>query len=270
MIYLPSSRRFFLSALILLTLILIWRSSSRVPSSISALVVHQPSPPSEGAHIPIDKLRPDSQFTIKNVSLNHQSPPSQYYYDFSKESDDKKTNRTNKDLLWSKPILNPHIEVLWQCSATANRYTNHIRLPNIIQNISQIPPNPLYTETRVFWNPTIIALPYWSVNQYLVVSRIVTDGNHQENVLCEANICYVGQDDGTHKGERACTAEDLLHVGPAGGLRCASPPIRLSVPPTPADDCQGKFRSYVDIPGFHDPRIFYSGKGEPLMMVNTQ
>ena len=97
----------------------------------------------------------------------------------------------------------------------------------------------------------------------------MTDGNHQENVLCEANVCYIpGQE--ARMGEKLCTDDDLKHVGPGGGMRCVRPPITLSVPPTPAENCEGKFSPYVDIPGFHDPRSFWSGKGEPLMMVNTQ
>ena len=155
------------------------------------------------------------------------------------------------------------------CPVEANAITGHVRLPNIVQNISQIPAGSLKAESRVFWNPTLIALPYWSENQYLVVSRIVTDGNYQENVLCEANICHVpGQD--ARPGEKPCTEDDLKHVGPGGGMRCASQPVALSVPPTPAEKCDGEFGAYVDIPGFHDPRIFWSGRGEPLMMVNTQ
>ena len=115
-----------------------------------------------------------------------------------------------------------------------------------------------------------MSLPYWSKNQYLVVSRIVTDGNHQENVICEANVCYIGSGENARPGEKPCTEDDLFHVGPAGGMRCATPPTTLSVPPTPAEHCEGKFADYVDIPGFHDPRVFWSGRGEPLMMVNTQ
>ena len=103
-----------------------------------------------------------------------------------------------------------------------------------------------------------------------MVSRIVTGGNYQENVICEASACYIGSGQDAHTGEQKCTDDDVQHVGPAGGLRCVTPPVPLSVPPTPAEYCEGKFGTYVDIPGFHDPRIFYSGKGEPLMMVNTQ
>ncbi|KAI4158104.1 MAG: hypothetical protein LQ342_007738 [Letrouitia transgressa] len=115
-----------------------------------------------------------------------------------------------------------------------------------------------------------MSLPPWSKNQYLVVSRIVTEGNHQENVMCEANICYTGSDEGAVPGEKPCTQDDLKVLGPAGGMRCVETPTALKAPPTPAENCEGKFATYADIPGFHDPRIFWSGKGEPLMMVNTQ
>ncbi|KAH0538204.1 hypothetical protein FGG08_005173 [Glutinoglossum americanum] len=133
-----------------------------------------------------------------------------------------------------------------------------------------IPPNPLKDETRIFWNPTIVSLPYWSQNQYLLVSRIVTDGLHQQNVLCEANICYTGSSEGRPIGEKACSKDDVSYLGAAGGMRCETELVVLSVPPTPAESCKGELGGYVDIPGFHDPRVFWSGKGEPLMMVNTQ
>jgi hypothetical protein len=71
-------------------------------------------------------------------------------------------------------------------------------------------------------------------------------------------------------GEKACSKDDVSYLGAAGGMRCETELVILSVPPTPAESCEGKFGAYVDIPGFHDPRIFWSGTGEPLMMVNTQ
>lgn len=88
--------------------------------------------------------------------------------------------------------------------------------------------------------------------------------------MCEANVCYVGSGEDAKPGEKPCTEDDLKLLGPAGGMRCASTPIALNVPPTPAEQCYGKYGTYVDVPGFHDPRVFWSGKGEPLMMVNTQ
>lgn len=85
-----------------------------------------------------------------------------------------------------------------------------------------------------------------------------------------SNVCYVGSGEDAKPGEKPCTEDDLKLLGPAGGMRCASSPIVLNVPPTPAEQCYGKYGTYVDVAGFHDPRVFWSGKGEPLMMVNTQ
>lgn len=258
MIYFPPLRRLLLPAIVVLMLIVFYRSSSQVPT-FPPLVLHPPPAPPTGIHRPISGLK-DQRLPIFNASNNHLSPPKQYFY-----SDTSGRNVT----AYASPSLNPALEVLFKCPIKPNKYTGHIRLPNIVQNISQIPVGATL-ESRVFWNPTVISLPYWSKNQYLIVTRIVTDGNHQENVLCEANICYVGSDKDARPGEEPCTDDDLLHVGPAGGMRCVTPPFTLSVPPTPAEHCEGKFGTYVDIPGFHDPRIFWSGRGEPLMMVNTQ
>lgn len=269
MIYLPPLRRFTLPALVLLALVVFYRSSLRVPTSIPSFVLHQPPPPPKGIHIPIADLG-TKILPIKNTSENHLPPPKEYFYSYTEETNTKSSSGSVKTSTWAQPILNPNLAVLFKCPTRPNRYTNHVRLPNPIYNISDIAPKSMSTDTRIFWNPTIISLPYWSENQYLVVSRIVTDGNHQTNVLCEANICYVGNGSDARIAENPCTPDDLNHVGPAGGMRCVSTPVTLSVPPTPAEKCEGKFGTYVDIPGFHDPRIFWSGKGEPLMMVNTQ
>lgn len=263
MIYLPPLRRFLLPAIVFVTIVITYRSVP-VSDTLPAFVFHPAPAPPQGIRVPISNIQ--KPLPNYNASENHLSPPNHYYYDYEKS--EKVSNKTSTSILW-QPVLDPNLEMLFQCPRKANQYTGHIRLPNIIQNISQIPPGSLKAESRVFWNPTLIALPYWSENQYLIVSRIVTDGNYQENVLCEANVCYIeGQD--ARLGEKLCTPDDLMHVGPAGGMRCASLPVTLSVPPTPAEKCEGKFMPYTDIPGFHDPRIFWSGKGEPLMMVNTQ
>lgn len=263
MIYLPPLRRFLLPVIVFVTIVITYRAVP-VPGSLPAFVFHPPPAPPQGIHVPISNIQ--KPLPIHNASENHLSPPNHYFYNHDKS--EKASNRTSTSVLW-QPVLDRNFEALFECPTKANEYTGHVRLPNIVQNISQIPPGSQKPESRVFWNPTIIALPYWSENQYLIVSRIVTDGNYQENVLCEANVCYVdGQN--ARPGEKPCTADDLLHVGPAGGMRCASLPVTLSVPPTPAEKCEGKFLPYTDIPGFHDPRIFWSGKGEPLMMVNTQ
>lgn len=265
MIYLPPLRRFFLPAIVFVTLIISYRALP-IPTSLPLSVLHPEHTPPQGIHVPVSGLQ--NPMPIANYSSNHLSPPNQYYYNYHKNEKTLNDDPKNSGL-W-RPVLNPNLGKLFKCPIEANKYTDHVRLPDIVQDISQIPPGSLKPESRVFWNPTVIALPYWSKNQYLIVSRIVTDGNHQENVLCEANICYIGSNEGAKPGEKPCTKDDLHHVGPGGGMRCASSPVTLSVPPTPAERCEGKFMSYVDIPGFHDPRIFWSGKGEPLMMVNTQ
>ena len=268
MIYLPPTRRFLLPAVVLLALIIFYRSSLHVPTSIPSFVLHQPPSPPQGSHISIADL--DSHTLPRvNYSKNHLSPPSKYYYSYDRETAVKSGNTTWTSTL-SQPILNPNLELLFRCRIRANQYTNHVRLPNIIQNISPIPPNSTTPESRIFWNPTFISLPYWSENQYLIVSRIVTDGLYQKNVVCEANICYTEPSEHAREGERPCTQDDLLNIGPAGGMRCATSPVLLRVPPTPAENCEGKYGDIIDIPGFHDPRVFWSGRGEPLMMVNTQ
>lgn len=124
-------------------------------------------------------------------------------------------------------------------------------------------------DARVFWNPTIMSLPYWSSNQYLLISRIVTDGTYQENVICEANICHPNTTD-VRPGGRLCSEDDLTHLSGAMGMRCMTPPMRLNVPPTPAKQCLGSMAPYASVPGFHDPRIFWDGRGAPLMILNTQ
>ncbi|MCJ1353329.1 MAG: hypothetical protein MMC33_003314 [Icmadophila ericetorum] len=262
-VYLPPLRRLLMPAVFLLAFITFYRSSLRESASIPSFIFHQPPPPQEGIHIPIKDPKIHSSPST-NASEGRLIPPSTFFYEYD-EADESRANSTN-----AHPILDRYLEAFGKCEKEPNKYTNHIRLPYMIQNISQIPSGSTVLEKRVFWNPTIIALPYWSANHYLVVSRIVTEGYHQENVLCEANICYTGAGEVARKGEKLCAEDDILHVGAAGGMRCATTPITLSVPPTPAANCTGSFLGYIDIPGFHDPRTFWSGKGEPLMMVNTQ
>ena len=265
MIYLPPVRRFLLPIIIFVTLIISYRALP-LPTSLPSFVLHPPAPPPQGIHVPISGLQ--RPLPIASSSYNHISPSNQYYYSYSK-NEKVVSQGTSTSERW-QPELDFPLKSLFLCPIEANKYTDHQRLPDIVQKISQIPPGSLKPESRVFWNPTVIALPYWSENQYLMVSRIVTDGNHQENVLCEANVCYIGSSENARPKEKPCTEDDLRHVGPGGGIRCASSPVTLSVPPTPAERCEGNFMPYADIPGFHDPRIFWSGKGEPLMMVNTQ
>lgn len=163
----------------------------------------------------------------------------------------------------------PYLQSLMQCIDDPVIRTDHIRLPSVVQNISQSVPGEM-SEHRRFFNPTMIALPPWSPHEYLLVSRVVTDGLHQESLVCEADICHVSSSsDKARPWERHCTSEDLWVLGNAGGLRCATAPRLVSVPPTPAERCEGAWSAFPGIPGFHDPRVFWSGRGEPLIMVNS-
>ena len=264
MIYLSPLRRFLLPTFLLVTLILLYRSlpyNTRLPD----FILHQPPSPPAGLRISLSDFQDATPIRV-NVSENHVPSAYKYYHNHNQSTS------LVSDNVYSHSVQHPlqnGLDFLFRCPSKVNNYTGHTRLGSIVQNISQIPPDSHTPETRVFWNPTVIALPYWSKNQYLIVSRIVTNGKHQENVLCEANICHIpGQE--ARDGEKLCTDDDVKFVGPAGGMRCTHPPNTLSVPPTPAERCDGKFSPYADIPGFHDPRIFWSGKGEPLMVVNTQ
>ena len=261
MLSLSPFRRLLLPTLLLLAVVAFYRSELRLlrlPKITLASTIENAKP----VHTPIGfhKVLP---LPIYKTSDNYRSPPNHYFYEKHKLSGG------NGSSGWSQVQADSVYSHLFRCSRSANKFTGHIRLANIIQNVSQVAPG-TEADDRVFWNPTVISLPWWSKNQYLVVSRIVTDGHYQENVLCEANVCYVGSFANGRPGEKSCTDDDLRETGPSGGLRCATPLISLSVPPTPAHRCDGKFTTYADIPGFHDPRIFWSGRGEPLMMVNTQ
>ncbi|KAI9805031.1 MAG: hypothetical protein M1833_006335 [Piccolia ochrophora] len=269
MFYFPPLRRFVAAALIFLATVVFYKSSLRVPVTLPSIVHRQQVPSSEGIRISVASWRPH-MLPYPNVSSNYLSPPKQYYYNDRKQARLGEEGNDAREWQRAQPILNPHIEVLFKCHRTPNQFTNHIRLPHIIRNMSMAPPSISIPEQRTFFNPTLISLPYWSENQYLLVTRVVPGENSMaRNLLCEANLCSVNADDSTTEGEKACTDADLKVLGPAGGLRCATPPITLNVPSTPADLCEGASAGWVDYPGFHDPRVFWSGRGEPLMMVNS-
>lgn len=263
MLSIPKSRRWLLPALVLLVFVLVYRSFIRVPESVKTVVDFRPQPRIQyGIKIPREIIDEHS-LPRRDASQGHVWPQQKYYYNYSGSGQDHA-----KDV---------YLEPLLQCRHRPNPHTDHIRLPNIIQNVSHRTSvdDP---DTEQKFNPTIIALPPWSPHQYLLVSRVVTAGLHQESLLCEADSCYANNnnnntdndlEDGRRPGERDCTPDDLVVLGEAGGLRCATSPMIISIPPTPAERCEGSWSSFPDIPGFHDPRIFWSGKGEPLIMVNS-
>ena len=266
MIYLPSLRRLLLPALIALAIIAIYRTSSQSSTTLPPLRLHQKYPSRPRIHVPVADLR-QQRFPIVNTSDYHFTPLTEGFH-AHKRPYQNGSRLDGPDR--SQPAHYPHLQDLFKCPMKPNRFTNHIRLPYLVRNISMVPLERPEKDTRTFWNPTIISLPYWSTTQYLLVSRILTDGRHQQNVFCEADICHSNSTTKHREGEMPCSKEDTVMLGHAGGLRCVTKPVTLDVPPTPAEKCDGKYGSFAEIPGFHDPRVFWSGRGEPLMMVNTQ
>ena len=271
MIYLPPLRRLLLPSLLLLACILYFKSTSKLPTArqqLSRIIVRQPELSAEGKRIPVNEVGDAHQIVLTSLDENYRSPSRKTYYPYL-ESTLERNDGTIKELKVLQPLENPNLAPLWECPLKPNPTTDHIKLPNLVYNISTIVKNETENEHVGYLNPAIISLPYWSENQYLLVSRVATDGSHQQNLLCEANICYADEKD-ARPGEKPCTETDFeLHGGKAG-FRCATPPITLNVPPTPAENCGKGTGILMDIPGFHDPRIFWSGKGEPIMMVNSQ
>lgn len=166
---------------------------------------------------------------------------------------------------------NPYVSTLLECSANINAPIQHVRLPHHHLNISFAPPGQEANPHLRLFNPTLLPLPSWSQPcTYLMVSRVVTEGLHQESLICLADFCLAPNSTTRFlPGSRACTVEDHSVLGPRGGLRCCTEPRKLNVPPTPALNCEGPWLAFPDIPGFHDPRIFWSGKGEPLIIMNS-
>ncbi|EXJ62631.1 hypothetical protein A1O7_03069 [Cladophialophora yegresii CBS 114405] len=197
------------------------------------------------------------------------------------------------------PLAHPAIKQFTQCPIPANEHTSHIRLPEMLYNISLTPTprssgpdkraeedqngllgTPSTTAATRFFNPAIIPLPYWaSPARYILVSRVVTSGFHQESQICLADICLPQRatySASTSQAQshlppdtRPCTPADHFHLGSGGGLRCVTEPLKINIPPTPAEKCENAWLAFPDIPGFHDPRVFWSGKGEPLILVNS-
>ena len=151
-----------------------------------------------------------------------------------------------KDTLAFKSLL--------QCNYKPNRYTNHIRLPNILYNISMSTYSTL--SNRTFWNPTIIALPPWARNQYLIVSMIyLENATYRQSVMCEANICHRDLPESAHSRHHHCSSDDEKNLGINGGLRCATEPTAIVVPATTAEKCIGKYKGKLPLKCFNYGRI---------------
>lgn len=269
MIYFPPLRRLLLPALLALAFILYYRSSVHVNTGFSSYIVQPPELSAPGTRISVEET--EAQVILnRNTSENHLSPDRRFYYEFNSPDQKSIDDGTNHMPPYFHPPTHPALQQLFQCPLEPNPVTNHIRLSKTyLRNITVIYHNDTPNENLEYLNPAIISLPFWSKNQYLVVMRVQTDGSYQNNIFCEANICYTDPAD-AREGQQRCTDEDNALLGGAPGLRCAMPPTSLNVPPTPAAYCGLQMGIMMDIPGFHDPRVFWTGKGEPLMMVNTQ
>jgi len=150
------------------------------------------------------------------------------------------SNATQLDLL--APLL--------ELKQSSNPHTQHLRIPNIAQNIFQRP-------GVHYFNPTIFALLYWVE---------LTESFHK-SVLCKAKICFRKGNSTKHKSETDCTANSNLEK--TGGLYCVTAPVVVNIPATPAEQYDRPRSALPYIPGFHDPRIFWSGKGETLIVINS-
>lgn len=268
MIYFPPLRRLLILALLLLGFILYYRSSETVNSGLSSYIIQQPELSAQGTRIPAEDT--NAQIILnRNTSENHLSPDRHFYYEYNAPDQQSIDDGFSHRPPHFEPATHAAMQQLYECPIEPNTYTNHIRLSHVnLRNITVIWHNDTVNEHLLYLNPAIISLPFWSKNQYLVVMRVRTDGSHQNNIFCEANICYTDENQ-AREGELPCTPEDIALLG-GTGLRCAMPPTSLNVPATPAAYCGAQMGIMMDIPGFHDPRVFWTGKGEPLMMVNTQ
>lgn len=160
---------------------------------------------------------------------------------------------------------------LTRCPRSPNKYTNHIRLPNILHNISMTHRSSSTKEERKFWNPTIISLPSWAMNQYVIISMVhLKNTGYRQNVLCEANICRRNSNHSLNTEEKVCSPGSDGRLPRFGDMVCTSAPVVLEVASTKPKSCEGNFTLLADIPGFHDGRLFYSGRGEPLFMFASQ
>ncbi|KAL9053086.1 MAG: hypothetical protein Q9162_005008 [Coniocarpon cinnabarinum] len=271
MIYLPPLRRLLLPSLLFLACVLYFRSTSKLPTArqqLANLITRQPELSPEGERVPADQAGNGHQIVLKDVTKNYKSPMRNLYYPYF-QNIILANNGGLKEIKHTPPAENPYISQLLQCPIKANPITDHIRLPHQLYNISLISKNETENERVGALNPAIISLPHWSENQYLLVHRVATDGSHQQNLLCEANICYTDEKE-ARPGEKPCNETDVELFKGRPGFRCATPPMQINVPSTPAENCGKGTGVLMDVPGFHDPRIFWSGKGEPLMMANSQ
>lgn len=211
-------------------------------------------------------------FPFKNVSIQHVLAFHEGHLRSEKVMDTDPRASVHEGTILSKSSVPDALLGFTRCPLPASKYVGYIRLPNLLYNISMSPASAIMQDHRDFWNPTIFALPYWAKNQYIIVNMVVAGQSqaYRQNVLCEANICHPKSQKSGALREKTCTEDDLRVLGPNGGLRCVTSSIEVDVPPTLAEKCEGPEQKLADIPGFRDPRLFYTARGEPILMVVSQ
>lgn len=253
MFTLPSSRRFTYPALILLAFITICRlliglTSNSATIKIRGLTLR--SAKKAAYEILVDQANGSLSLEERFTTNYHASHP-------------------------MRPVHPRVVDFFSRCTHKPNAHTNHVRLGSVsILNISMVPSANNADggdefRNKQYFNPALIPLPSYSTYPYLLVSRLVTTGTHQESHICFADICAPLAMTPLRSDARQCTDNDAEQLGKNGGMRCVTRPERVNIPPTPARRCTGAWTTFPHIPGFHDPRVFWSGRGEPLIEVNS-
>lgn len=257
MLTLPSSRLCLILAVVLLVIVLLIRTPSPTTSAVTQAILQR----TLETHIQygIDIPHGSTQHYLLSGHMNGTTQPFQVPLEFD--------HHTVTDA--TEPSDFHRLSRLFVCPYEANPHTKHIRLPVLIHNISSLTP-----DSKRKFNPTILALPPGMPHKYILVSRIVTTGLHQESHICLADVCHhpnTTSPPSTFLDSIPCP--ELLHSRLAGLnsslLYCANAPETINIPPTPAFHCTGAWSSFPSIPGFHDPRIFWTGSGEALILVNS-
>lgn len=328
MFYLPSARRYILPALIVLIVLILtqlftqyrqqqdqhrpWSQTNLLHAALRRQIIRRVHIlPGRNHTLSLsqggDDVHPDSEQAL--WAAIYQISPSPGIPLVEENTPQQKQHHENQQHVF--PAVHSRLLPFLTCDSNAiNPHTSHLRLSAKIHNISLTPPsmpNSHDPNTR-FFNPAIIPLPHWSASslssgdtsagaKYVLVSRLVTTGFHQESHICLADICLpptppppppqdakrspaaAPSSNATSSPKtttnflppdtRPCTASDLSILGTGGGMRCVTAPVKINIPSTPAEHCDVAWLAFPDIPGFHDPRVFWSGKGEPLILVNS-
>ena len=149
--------------------------------------------------------------------------------------------------------------------------TGHTRLPNLLCNVSMEPRSTPNEEKRRFWNPMIVAIPYWAKNQYLIVcshSKMYLTGETFSAKRTFAILNLRNETTSARKFARMRTwkysvqMEDYVapvHPSTLTYLQFLHRSVRV---------WNGVLQICLAfmIPG----RVFYSGRGEPILMISSQ